>query len=252
MLFRSGAYVDIDEQEEGDGEEQEYEEADHDEEDPEGEFLDYDSEDGQWIPLADEDMQVEYEEEEIQWALANFRKGRKGGKGKGKGKGKSSGSGKGYKATRQKMQKSRLARGWQGSSALGKGNSNVRLRNIDDIKKISKCRLCHKVGHWQKECPNRGTATTLASFVAPSFDVGSSEGDIGTAPFFCGMMTAADSGEEAAPSVAFDAGAGGGEAILAQAPPPRPPSPSSPPKTPPALGGDERAVDPQVAMKQMF
>ena len=64
----SGTYLDLDEGETDGGEEV----SDGDRE----EFLDYDSVDGTMIPMTEEDLVGEHDEEEVQWAVANYRQER--------------------------------------------------------------------------------------------------------------------------------------------------------------------------------
>eukprot|EP00959_Pyramimonas_sp_CCMP1952_P162231 3392036-Pyramimonas_sp.AAC.1 len=101
---QAGTFLDVDEQCDS-GEEQEGDEA----------FVDYDSEGGELIPLDDSDLQGEYEEDDVQWALSQFRQARDAAR-----KGKP----QGYRQIRQNLQQSRIARGWSsGSGSSSQGGS---------------------------------------------------------------------------------------------------------------------------------
>ena len=43
---------------------------------------------------------------------------------------------------------------WKGGA--GKGKSKGRS-SVEDLKAVTRCGICKKVGHWHKECPERGT-----------------------------------------------------------------------------------------------
>ena len=183
---KAGTYLDLDEQRDdlAGGEEEA--------------FADYDSEDGAWIPLEDGDLEGIYDEDDVHWALANFRNER--------GQAKSSRPGGQYGQARKALQDSRMSRGWKrpegsavaslsrsSSSGSGKGfgkrtpdkQRDARLKHISTLKARTRCRICQKVGHWGNECPDKPAdgKTPAAGFAASSGD---------ETGFFCGMMCQGD------------------------------------------------------------
>lgn len=99
-------------------------------EEPYGETPD----EGEYIYLADGDLNEIMDEEEIQAALASYREVRQGLKEQRLGRGYYPGSGKGYDKTPGKSK--------------GKGKNKT---HIKQLKLRSRCRRCQQIGHWERE-----------------------------------------------------------------------------------------------------
>ena len=95
----SGTYLDLDEDEAQDDEDGGAMSSS-----PSEGFLDYDSEDGTLIPIAEEDLQEVYDEEDLEWALSNYRQERE--------RFKAKNANGGYLKVRDDLNKNRIARGY--------------------------------------------------------------------------------------------------------------------------------------------
>ena len=72
---------------------------------------------------------------------------------------------------------------WKGGpKGKGKGRSSV-----DELKAVTRCGICKKVGHWHKECPERGTTKDKHANKEVHYMQKAHEEDFDEASF-CGML----------------------------------------------------------------
>ena len=123
---------------------------DDDESEPEYEdYPVYDEDGEEMIDIGELDIGEFYDEEVLEWALANYREQ----KSKGKGKGPT------YKQSRKSMNDAKLSRGWVDKSKDGKGKRSGKggkkggkgktrqYRSISELKARTACKACGKIGH---------------------------------------------------------------------------------------------------------
>ncbi|CAK0907110.1 unnamed protein product [Prorocentrum cordatum] len=144
---QAGAFLDVDEQ--GDSEEeQEGNEA----------SMDCDSEGGALIPLDDSDLQGEYDEDDVLWALSQFRQdpGRPP-------------KGRGVPAQPRPHPATRPPQG-------------VRLKPVSALEARARCKTCHQLRQWSDQCPSQQQSQKEAG--ARAALVSSTEPE----SLFCGMV----------------------------------------------------------------